>query len=95
MSHVGSYRKPHKYPTSWGEVEVSENTIKLVHIIGKDTLSVSDMHSALGLKDKKIFLEFFLNTAIKEGLTFNKPNEKNGLTSLVYDREYQDYTILL
>ncbi len=56
---------PHKYPTSWGEI--SENAIKLVHIIGKETLSVSDMLSALGLKDRKNFLELFLSSAIKEG----------------------------
>ena len=44
-----------------------ENLSRLVGAIGRQQLSVKEMLAALGLKDRKNFLELFLNPAIAGG----------------------------
>ena len=56
---------PPKYPSSWGKV--TDNTCRLVKAIGNEQLSVNAMLAAVELKDRKNFVELFLNPAIVEG----------------------------
>ena len=63
---------PHKYPISTPQVSDRLHTdnlqiMKLVSSIGEQALSVSDMLSALRLKDRKNFLELYLSPAMKDG----------------------------
>ncbi len=63
---------PDKYPTSTGQVPDKLNTenpniINLVREVGKQQLSVKEMMSALGLRDRENFLSLHLNPAIKAG----------------------------
>jgi len=53
--------KPHKYPTSTPQVE------KLIQILGHQELSIKEMLSFMGLKDRKNFLEIYLTPAIRDG----------------------------
>ena len=53
--------KPHKYPTSTPQVE------KLIQILGHQELSIKEMLSFMGLKDRKNFLEVYLTPAIRDG----------------------------
>jgi len=52
---------PHKYPTSTPQVE------KLIQTIGHQELSIKEMLASIGLKDRKNFLEIYLNPAIRDG----------------------------
>ena len=45
----------------------NQNIIQLIQIIGENELSVKDMISAVGLKDRENFLQHYLNPAIQEG----------------------------
>lgn len=56
---------PPKYPSSWGKV--TDNTSRLVKAIGNEQLSVNAMLAAIELRDRKNFVELFLNPAIAEG----------------------------
>ncbi|MDO4510587.1 MAG: cell filamentation protein Fic, partial [Bacteroidales bacterium] len=46
---------------------LSENVRRLIQIIAIDELSVKEMMNSLGLKDRKNFLEYSLNPAIRDG----------------------------
>lgn len=60
---------PHKLSTDNPQI------IKLVYALGNQELSVSDIMSALRLKDRKNFIDLYLSTAIKEGfVTMMYPN---------------------
>ena len=52
---------PHKYPTSTPQVE------KLIQIVGHQELSIKEMLSMMELKDRKNFLEVYLNPAMRDG----------------------------
>ena len=56
---------PHKYPTSWGLVTKNEET--LVAAIGEGKLSITEILTAMGLKDRKNLVARFLNPAIEAG----------------------------
>ena len=56
---------PHKYPTSWGPV--TRNEENLVAALGGGELSVAELLAALELKDRKNFVNLFLNPAIEAG----------------------------
>lgn len=56
---------PHKLPTSLDEI--NDNTTRVMQAIGRKQLSIKEILSALGLKDRKHFIEQFLNPAITEG----------------------------
>jgi len=56
---------PHKYPTSLDEV--NDSTARVIKAIGSEQRSIKEMLSILGLKDRKNFIELFLNPAITEG----------------------------
>jgi hypothetical protein len=61
-----------KHPTSTRQVPDklrpnNQNIIQLIQIIGENELSVKDMISAVGLKDRENFLQHYLNPAIQEG----------------------------
>ena len=61
-----------EYPTSTPQISDklhTDNTqiLKLVSSVGNKELSVSEMLSALQLKDRKNFLELYLSPAMKEG----------------------------
>lgn len=61
-----------KYPTSTRQVPdkldaVNPNIIKLVQIIGEQEMTVKDLMTSIGLKDRENFLKLYLNPAISEG----------------------------
>ena len=61
-----------KYPTSTRQVPNKLHTdniyiANLVHKVGGQELSVKEMMSAMGLKDRENFLNLYLNPAIKDG----------------------------
>ena len=61
-----------EYPTSTPQLSDKLHTdnpqiLKLVSSVGNKELSVSEMLSALQLKDRKNFLELYLSPAMKEG----------------------------
>lgn len=61
-----------EYPTSTPQISDKLHTdnpqiLKLVSSVGNKELSVSEMLSALQLKDRKNFLELYLSPAMKEG----------------------------
>ena len=61
-----------KYPTSTRQVPdkldaVNPNIIKLVQIIGEQEMTVKDLMTSIGLKDRENFLNLYLNPAISEG----------------------------
>lgn len=61
-----------KYPTSTRQVPdkldaVNPNIIKLVRIIGEQEMTVKDLMTSIGLKDRENFLNLYLNPAISEG----------------------------
>lgn len=63
---------PHKYPTSTPQVQDMLHTenpdvVKLVQVIGEQELSIKDIMERLDLKDRKNFLNLYLNPAISEG----------------------------
>ena len=63
---------PHKHPTSTPQVEDKLHTdnsdiIRLVNVVGKKELSVSEIMAGLGLKDRKNVLNLYLNPTIAEG----------------------------
>ncbi|WP_374229912.1 Fic family protein [Prevotella sp.] len=63
---------PHKYPTSTPQVKDKLHTsnpfiLELIKIIGDKNLSVREMLSVIGLKERKNFLDLYLNPAINEG----------------------------
>ena len=63
---------PDNHPTSTRQVPDklrpnNQNIIQLIQIIGENELSVKDMISAVGLKDRENFLQHYLNPAIQEG----------------------------
>ena len=63
---------PHKYPTSTPQVQDKlhtddPNIRMLVHIVGKQELSVKEIMEGLGLKDRKNVLNLYLNPAIADG----------------------------
>lgn len=63
---------PGKYPTStrqvWSKLH-SDNlyVVNLVRKVGGRKLSVKEMMSAMGLKDRENFLNLYLNPAINDG----------------------------
>ena len=64
--------QPNKYPTSTRQVPdkldvVNPNIIKLVQIIGEQEMTVKDLMTSIGLKDRENFLKLYLNPAISEG----------------------------
>ena len=61
-----------KYRTSTRQVPdkldaVNPNIIKLVQIIGEQEMTVKDLMTSIGLKDRENFLKLYLNPAISEG----------------------------
>jgi len=54
-------RTPYKYPASTPQVE------QLIQVVGHQELSIREMLSLMGLKDRKNFLELYLNPAMREG----------------------------
>ena len=63
---------PDKYPTSMPQVPDKLHTdniniANLVRKIGEQEMSVKEMMSAMGLKDRENFLDLHLNPAIKDG----------------------------
>ena len=63
---------PDKHPTSPRQVPNKLHTdniyiANLVHKVGEQELSVKEMMSAMGLKDRENFLNLYLNPAIKDG----------------------------
>ena len=63
---------PDKHPTSPRQVPNKLHTdniyiANLVHKVGGKELSVKEMMSAMGLKDRENFLNLYLNPAIKDG----------------------------
>ena len=61
-----------KYPTSTRQVSDKLNAnnlniIKLVHIVGEHEMSVKEMITLVGLKDRENFLNVFLTPAMNEG----------------------------
>ena len=67
-----SEQTPHKYPTSTPQVRDKlhtddPNIRMLIHIVGKQELSVKEIMEGLGLKDRKNVLNLYLNPAISEG----------------------------
>ena len=57
---------PTSTPTSFVSTE-NKNILRLVKTVGLIQMSVREMMQAVGLKDRKNFLEFSLNPAVKEG----------------------------
>ena len=67
-----SEQAPHKYPTSTPQAQDKlhtddPNIRMLIHIVGKQELSVKEIMEGLGLKDRKNVLNLYLNPAIKDG----------------------------
>ena len=63
---------PDKYPTSIGQAQDKFHTdnLNIVHLVrevGERELSVKEMMSAMGLKDRDNFLNLYLNPAIVDG----------------------------
>ena len=63
---------PDKYPTSIGQAQDKFHTdnLNIVHLVrevGERELSVKEMMSAMGLKDRDNFLNLYLNPAIADG----------------------------
>ena len=63
---------PDKYPTSSELVRDklhtdNSNIVKLVLVIGEQVLSVKEMITKIGLKDRENFLNLYLTPSIKEG----------------------------
>ena len=63
---------PHNYPTTTPQLPnkfnaYNSNIIKLVSIIGKQELSVKEIMTSIGLKDRKNISVLYLNPAIQEG----------------------------
>ena len=91
----------HKYPTSTPQVEDKPHTSnpfisELIKVIGDKNLSVKEMLSAMELKERKNFLDLYLNPAISEGYVCllypnspRHPRQKYSLTVkglAVYDK---------
>lgn len=67
-----SEQVPHKYPTSTPQVQDKLHTDDLnirmlIHIVGKQELSVKEIMEGLGLKDRKNVLNLYLNPALADG----------------------------
>ena len=61
-------RTPTSTPTSKNCIAIeNDNIIKLIYAIGNSKMSVKEMIEAVGLKDRKNFLEYTLSPAIAEG----------------------------
>ena len=65
-------QSPDKYPTSIRQVQGKLHTdnlniVNLVREVGERELSVKEMMSTMGLKDRENFLNLYLNPAITEG----------------------------
>jgi hypothetical protein len=63
---------PDKYPTSTRQVPdklnvTNPNIIKIVYTIGEQEMTVKDLMSSIGLKDRENFLKLYLNPSINEG----------------------------
>ena len=63
---------PASTPTSSGQVPDKLHTnnaliIRLIGVIGHEQLSIKQMLDGVGLKDRKNFIEYNLNPAMKEG----------------------------
>lgn len=56
-------------PTSFGDslLVENENIFRLIKAIAHNRLSVKEMMSTVGLKDRENFMEYSLNPAIREG----------------------------
>ena len=57
-------------PTSTRQVPdklYADNIVKLVQLVGEQKLSVKEMISALGLKDRENFMDLYLNLSIADG----------------------------
>ena len=48
-------------------VNVSDNTIRLIRVLGDKELSIREMMQSAGLKDRKNFMQYSLNPAIADG----------------------------
>lgn len=64
--------QPKLHPTSTPQVKDKLHTsnpfiLELIKIIGDKNLSVREMLSVIGLKERKNFLDLYLNPAISEG----------------------------
>ena len=63
---------PDKYPTSTRQVPDklhtnNPNIIRLIQVVGESEMSVKEMVSLVGLKDRENFLQHYLNPTIEEG----------------------------
>jgi len=64
--------QPNIHPTSTRQVPdklnvTNPNIIKIVYTIGEQEMTVKDLMSSIGLKDRENFLKLYLNPAITEG----------------------------
>ena len=68
--------KPDKHPTSTRQAPDklpdmlgadSQSLVKLVNVLGESQISVREMLTAMGLRDRENFLEGYLNPAVKDG----------------------------
>ncbi|MBP3245490.1 MAG: Fic family protein [Bacteroidaceae bacterium] len=65
-------QEPDKYPTSTRQVPDklhtnNPNIIRLIQVVGENEMSVKEMVSLVGLKDRENFLQHYLNPTIEEG----------------------------
>lgn len=61
---------PDKYPDKFRKNQLitdNDKIIRLIEIIANNHLSVKEMIAAIGLRDRKNFMEYSLTPAIKEG----------------------------
>lgn len=66
------WEAPHKYPTSTPQVEdklrtTNSDILRLLNAVGEKELSVAEIMKGLGLKDRKNFLNLYLNPSISKG----------------------------
>ncbi len=69
---ISTRQVPDKYPTSTWQVPDklhtnNPNIIRLIQVVGEDEMSVKEMISLVGLKDRENFLQHYLNPTIDEG----------------------------
>jgi fido (protein-threonine AMPylation protein) len=69
---TSTLQAPHKYPASTLQVQdklhtSNPNVLKLLQVVGERELSVKDIMEGLELKDRKNFLNLYLNPAVYDG----------------------------
>lgn len=72
VPHKLPHKLPDKYPTSTRQVPDklhtnNPNIIRLIQVVGENEMTVKEMVSLVGLKDRENFLQHYLNPTIEEG----------------------------